>query len=84
MTAVRDYAVTLVNHKRGHRVQTGTASWQRLQRVLQAVRRRHGWRCTLSETGHFPLIVRLRRGGPIVLKIEDIASMVSLKSKVAL
>lgn len=65
------YAVTLINLKRGRRVTTGRVSWRRLRLILQAVRKRHGWKTTLSETGHFPLIVRTYRGGPIVVKIED-------------
>jgi hypothetical protein len=35
------------------------------------VRKRHGWKTTLSETGHFPLVVRTHRGGPVILRIED-------------
>lgn len=69
--ALREYLVTLVNRRHGGRVQTGVVSWHRLHRILQAVRNRHGLKTTLSETGHFPLIVRTYRGGPIVLKIED-------------
>jgi hypothetical protein len=68
---IRDYLVTLTNVKRGRRVQTGTADWHRLKRILEAVRKRHGWKTTLSETGHFPLVVRTHRGGPVILRIED-------------
>jgi hypothetical protein len=62
----RMFDITLFNRRRGNRRRRGTATIYRYLAALDAIKQRHP-RCVQSAFGTYPLTIRVRRGGPIVM-----------------
>lgn len=72
----RMWKIMLVNHHRGKRRRSGTATAYRLFALMQGIKRRHP-RCTKSMAHTEPVVMRTFRGGPVVAVIDILAGPVA-------